>query len=123
MTNKQILTILGILFLIMIIGSLVLSTWISYSQSLRIIFGTVHIIFLPGFIWTFIFFEKKFLNIIEIITYSIALSIILVPFSALITNAAGLKLTFENTMLIPVGICVLGILILLLNFSYKKTNE
>ncbi|MBU5690253.1 MAG: DUF1616 domain-containing protein [Candidatus Aenigmatarchaeota archaeon] len=45
----------------------------------RIIFGSIFVLFLPGFTWSFVFFKKGEIDALERIALSFGLSIALVP--------------------------------------------
>jgi len=64
--------------IILILASIILTfTKLSFLESLRISFGSFYVLFLPGFILTYVFFKE--LDIIERIALSFALSIAIVP--------------------------------------------
>jgi len=47
-------------------------------ELLRIIFGSVFVLFLPGLAWSFVFFKKEEIDVIKRIALSFGLSIALV---------------------------------------------
>ena len=48
-------------------------------EAARIILGSAFVLFLPGYVWSFVFFKKEDIDIIERIALSFGLSIAIVP--------------------------------------------
>jgi len=68
---------------------------------LRIIFGSIFILFLPGFAWSFIFFKKGKIDLIERIALSFGLSIALVPLTVFYLNyLLKVKINLPNVSLV-----------------------
>ena len=102
-------------------------------ESLRIIFGSVYVLFLPGFIISYLFFpktkpfeqnkgkieRKKPLGVfgkgkgtidwIERIALSFALSIAIVPLTVFYLNLIGIKINLLNSFLTILGIIVISL--------------
>lgn len=129
--NKPLLWGLGILAGIFILNlislGITLSTTLSYLESLRIIFGSVYVLFIPGFIISYLFFpktkefdteEKGAIDWIERIALSFALSIAIVPLAVFYLNLIGVKINTLNSSLIILGIIIISSGIL----HYKKSN-
>jgi hypothetical protein len=127
--NKPLLYFLGILLTIFILNLIsafvTIFTDISYLESLRIVFGSIYVLFLPGFILTFIFFpktrpfednekEKGSIDWIERIALSFALSIAIVPLAVFYLNLIGLKINLLNSFLTILGIIIISSVILYL---------
>ena len=55
-------------------------------ELLRIPLGALFVLFLPGFAWSFVFFKKGDIDVIERIALSFGLSIALVPLVAFWLN-------------------------------------
>jgi len=51
----------------------------SMLEIIRIILGSVFVLFAPGFSWSFVFFKKGDIDLIERVALSFGLSIALVP--------------------------------------------
>ena len=106
------LWIMGALALI----SVILGFIMGFLESFRIVFGSVYVLFLPGFIISFIFFpktnEKKGIDWLERIALSFALSIAIVPLVVFYLNLAGIKITLLSTSLIILGIIIVSVIIL-----------
>ena len=115
MKNK-ILTITGILALVTIILTL---TSLTFLESLRITLGTPYVLFLPGYIISFIFFKK--IDIIERIALSFALSIAIVPLIIFYLNLIGMKINLLGSVLTIAGIIIIALVIL--KKTTKKTRE
>ena len=101
-------------------------------ESFRVVFGSVYVLFLPGFIISFIFFPKtkKFdeeknvkeesgaIDWIERIALSFALSIAIVPLAVFYLNLIGLKINVLNSSL-----TILGIIVISLGIFYWKGKK
>ncbi len=114
MKNKPILYTIAALILITII--LTLATSLTILDSFRIVFGSVYVLFLPGYIISFIFFpnkkKKKEIDIIERIALSFALSIAIVPLIIFYLNLIGMKINLLSTTLTILGIIIIAVIIL-----------
>lgn len=75
---------------------------------LRIVFGSVYVLFLPGLVLTFVFFKKKEVDSIERIALAFALSIAIVPLLVFYLNLIGMKINVLNTSLVIAGIIGIG---------------
>lgn len=102
---------------------------LEYSESFRIVFGSVYVLFLPGFILSFVFFpktkefdskerEKGEIDWIERIALSFALSIAIVPLAVFYLNLIGVKINLINSFL-----TILGIVVISLGLVYWKKRR
>jgi len=86
----------------------------------RIIFGSIFVLFLPGFVWSYVFFDKKEIDAIERIALSLGFSIALVPLLIFLLNQLlAIKVTLMNSSLIIVGLIGTAICIVFLK-RWKK---
>ena len=123
--KNGILTTIGALILISVIITLFSST--GFLESLRIVFGSVYVLFLPGFIISYLFFpktkdfdseesprenEKGAIDWIERIALSFALSIAIVPLVIFYLNLIGIKISLLNSFLTILGIILISLFIL-----------
>lgn len=101
--------------------SVVLGFIIGFLESFRIVFGAVYVLFLPGFIISFIFFPKtkefdskkeNAIDLLERIALSFALSIAIVPLVVFYLNLVGIRINILNTSLIILAIMIISIIIL-----------
>ena len=94
----------------------------SILEVLRIFFGSVFILFMPGVAWSYIFFARKNIDWIERIALSFGLSIALVPIFVFWLNwLFQVKITLLNTFLIVCGlIAVPAVYILIKRPSWIK---
>ncbi len=84
------------------------------ANILQIILGSIFVLFIPGFAWTFIFFGRDKIDAVERIALSFGLSIAMVPLIIFYTgNLLGVKVTFINSVieillltLIPSVLCI-----------------
>jgi len=78
---------------------------------LRIIFGSIFVLFLPGLVWTFVFFDREEIDVIERAALSFGLSIALVPLFVFYLNyGLGMKISFENTSMTIIGLIAIGVI-------------
>jgi len=101
-----------LILLLAISSSLPIFTSLSLISSLRIVFGSVFVLFIPGFVLTFVFFpynsEKDSIDLLERIALSFALSIAVVPLAVFYFNLIGVKINTLNTSLIIIGIILIS---------------
>ena len=122
---------IGIVFVILAIISLAIGLFSSlgYLESFRIVFGSVYVLFLSGFILTYIFFpktkdfdskreEKGEIDWIERMALSFALSIAVVPLVVFYLNLIGIKINLLNSFL-----TILGIILVSLGILYWKNKK
>ncbi len=104
---------------------------LEYLESFRIVFGSVYVLFLPGFIISYIFFSKTkefdsktneeegdSIDWIERIALSFALSIAIVPLAVFYLNLMGIKINLLNSTL-----TILGIIIISLGILYWRNQH
>ena len=73
---------------------------------IRAILGFILVFFLPGFTWTFIFFRQ--ISVIERVTFSLALSIVVVTLSLFFANRLiGIRITGFNSALVIIVVTIL----------------
>ncbi len=123
--------ITSVIMLALISIILAASTKLGYSESFRIIFGSIYVLFLPGFVISYIFFphtkefesdkehnEKGAIDWIERIALSFALSIAIVPLTVFYLNLIGLRINALNSALTILSIILISIGIL----HWKKSR-
>lgn len=82
-------------------------------EIIRIISGSIFVLFLPGFAWSFIFFKKDEIDWIERIALSFGLSIAIVPLVVFWLNYfLGVKINFLNVSIIILALTVTAAVIL-----------
>ena len=98
------------IFIVLVIISIILSfTTLTFLESLRIVFGSIFVLFLPGFIITHLFFKK--IDLIEKIALSFALSIAIVPLTIFYLSKIGVKINTINSILTIIGIVLIAFVI------------
>lgn len=115
---------ISILITSMLIVSVTISLFgkASFLDSLRIIFGSIYVLFLPGFIISYIFFPKtkefddrseenlpQGIDWIERIALSFALSIAIVPLAIFYLNLIGIKINLINSFLAILAIIIFSL--------------
>ena len=94
-------------------------------ESFLVLTGTVLVYLLPGFVWSFVFLERKtdsldspqawLFNIIERLAVSIVLSLVLIPLTVFLLNLViDIGSSLENSLLISLLPTCIGLLILIL---------
>lgn len=74
-------------------------------ELLRVVFGSIFVLFLPGFAWSYVFFEKGGIDEIERIALSFGLSIALVPLVVFYLNwLFGVKINLLNSTMVIIGL-------------------
>jgi len=132
--KKNILSVFLILIsLILISLGLYYFLKIPLINSFRIVFGSLYLLFLPGFILTYIFFpktkefskerQKNSIDWIERIALSFGLSIAIVPLTVFYLNLLGIKITFINTFLIILAIVIILSIILAVRLKRFNRND
>lgn len=94
-----------------LLGLFVLSVVLSFFIGLNafmIVFGSVYVLFLPGFIISFVFFDKDKIDFLERIALSFALSIAVVPLFVFYLNLIGVKINKLNVSLVILGIIIIS---------------
>ena len=112
---------IGIAIVILAVISLAIGLFSSleYLESFRIVFGSIYVLFLPGFILSYVFFpktkefdskreEKGEIDWIERIALSFALSIAVVPLVVFYLNLIGVKINLLDSFLTILGIIVVS---------------
>ena len=128
--NKHVLggLILGAILLVLS-AILTIFTDISFLESLRIFFGSVYVLFVPGYVISYIFFPKNkyfdsedkegAIDWLERIALSFALSIAIVPLVVFYLNLAGVRISALNSAIIILVIILVSFGIL----KWKSRNQ
>ena len=111
-THKKTAIEIALVFFTLLLVSflLVLFTKLSYPEAFRIVFGSVYVLFLPGFVMSFAFFplKQKSIDGIERIAISFALSIAVVPLAVFYLNLIGLRINLINSFFTILGIIIIS---------------
>ena len=137
--NKINKWLIGILIIVVSLAVISLAigffSSLGHLESFRIIFGSIYVLFLPGFILSFIFFpktrafedkekdkerEKGSIDWIERIALSFALSIAVVPLAVFYLSLIGVKINLLNSFLTILGIIVISSAILIWRLKKLK---
>jgi uncharacterized membrane protein len=119
---------LAIIFGVLLIVALVGSIKFPMNQSFRVVFGSFYVLFLPGFIWSYVFFNKKNneekpLDGIERILLSFALSLALCPLLLFFLNKIGLAINLLSSFLTILGIIFIGLGIIISKELFIKNKK
>lgn len=130
-TTIWVWSILAIVFVLAFISLFIsMFSMIEVGASFRIVFGSVYVLFLPGFILSYVFFsktaksenkEKGTIDWIERIALSFGLSIAIVPLAVFYLNLIGVSINLLNSFLTILGIIIICIGILI--YKFKKKNK
>lgn len=124
----------AILTIILLIIESIALIWLPFWESLRVVFGTSFVIFLPGFVLSYVFFPQTVsiiqssdaeeitgvsiqrghpaLDWVERITLSFILSLSVVPLVVYLTNRIGLPITTATVIFLTAGITLAGLVAL-----------
>ena len=90
---------------------------------LRILFGAVFVLFIPGFAWSFVFFAREEIDWIERIALSFGLSIALVPLTIFWLNFFfDVRITLINSFLVVLILSLIPGIYLLLRRIITMTH-
>ena len=95
-------------------------------ELLRIPIGSVFVLFLPGYAWSFVFFKKGEIDLIERIALSFGLSIALVPLVVFWLNwLLKIRINIVNVTAVILGLigCALIMLSGVKQISFKKEGR
>lgn len=111
---------IGISLGILIAVSLILGIFVPMLNAFRIVFGSVFVLFLPGFVITSLFFEN--IDWIEKIAFGFALSIAIVPLAVFYLNKLGVKINTLNSILTIVGVISVAFLVKWIMIKRNKVH-
>lgn len=125
-SGKLVIISVSVVILLAIISILVgLFSSLGLGESFRIVYGSLYVLFLPGFILSYIFFPKtkneeekyaeetdKGIDWIERIALSFALSIAVVPLVIFYLNLIGLTISLINSFFTILAIIIISVVIL-----------
>ena len=88
---------------------------------IRALLGFIFVFFLPGFVWTLVFFKGKQINVVERIALSFGLSIAVVTISLLsLKMLIGIKITGFNSVLIIMAVTIIPVAVYYLNKLIRR---
>ena len=88
-------------------------------KTLRIIFGSIFILFMPWYYLTLSFFKKKEIDFLERFALSFALSISVIPLLSFYLNLVWVKINSLSVYIITLSIIILNIIYL----NFKKSKK
>jgi uncharacterized membrane protein len=91
---------------------------------IKTIFGSVYLLFLPGYVWSYVFFKKNEIDIIERAALSFGLSIALIPLLVFLGNYFfGIKINLINVFGIIMLIIFLGLIVIRLRSKFIRGSS
>lgn len=118
--------ILIALISLLVLGAavIVLAQAVPLPSAVRIVVALPYLLFLPGFIWTFVFIKKNQPGIdwIERLALSFALSLFVLPIVAFVLNRFGVPITTTSIFLQTLVLSVAGAIIILFKRQEPKTH-
>lgn len=84
-----------------------------------LVITTIFVLFLPGFVFSFVFFSKRSIDLFERLVLSFAFSAALVPLLVFYTNILGIRITLFTVSIQIILVILVAILIL----SYKEIKK
>ena len=82
----------------------------NFIEIIKFIFGIVITLFIPGFIWTFVLFNKDDIDVLERIVLSFGISIAMIPLLIFFLHKlVGMKITALNSFLTIAIFCIVGV--------------
>ncbi|MDP2090610.1 MAG: DUF1616 domain-containing protein [Candidatus Gracilibacteria bacterium] len=119
MKNKNLIIYTSVITLITAITLFIPYQDLSIIKLLRIVFGSIFILFLPGYILTMTFFDEKEIDFLERFALSFALSISVVPLLSFYFNLIGIRINEVSVFLITLFVIVIN-LVYITFFKDKK---
>ena len=94
-----------------------------FFEIFQIIFGGIVLLFLPGFVWSYVLFKEREIDFIERIILSFGLSIALVPLTVFILNyTLDVQINLVNFLIGSVLWIIIPLVCLYLGKLLKKTR-
>lgn len=91
----------------------------SFYNILRIIFGSIFILFLPGYFITLSFFKTQEIDQLERFALSFAFSISVVPLLTFYLNLIGVKISDLNVFFIALWVIILNLIYIFVQWKKK----
>ncbi|MFA4930476.1 MAG: DUF1616 domain-containing protein [Patescibacteria group bacterium] len=98
----------------------ILSVWVPFITSIRIIFSFLYLLVLPGLVLSYVFWKHGEIDPIERITLSIGLSLGSIPLVVYVLNKIGVPINFINVFFEILGVIIISIILLFINKNFKK---
>ena len=81
------------------------------AEALRAIIALPLVLFLPGYVWSRVFFGRGEIDSMERVALSFGLSIAIVPLSIFFLNKAGMSITAVNSFLTILGLILVALVL------------
>lgn len=101
---RSLLIVLGALIAL----ALVLTSWLSFLDALRVVAGSIYVLIVPGFVWTWVFWRRDALEWIDRIILSSVLSLSVVALGVLLATTIGIRLHLVSVLLEIAAVTLLG---------------
>lgn len=94
--------------------TLLLAFWLPFQNAFRIVFGSVYLLLVPGFSWTWVFWAKNEINSLERGILSLIISLMIVPLLVFLLNKVGVRIILVNILLEILLLIVIAVIIRLI---------
>ncbi len=104
---------------VLVLIALVLTIWLPVFVAFRSVFGFVCLFFLPGYIWSYVFWRGGEIDGTERWILGIMLSVVSVPLLVFFLNKIGIKINIVNVLLESFVLMLSSLIII----YYKKIKS
>lgn len=94
--------------LFLLFSTAVLTLWIRPFEAFRLVFGGFYILFVPGLIMTYAFFEEKELSLLERFPFAFGLSLVTVALTVFSLFRAGMVISTWTILAVVTGLSLLA---------------
>jgi len=94
-----------------------------FLNILKITYGIVFILFLPGHIISYIFFPLKKIDVLERIGLSFALSIAIVPLLVFYLNLLGIPINYQSVTMQILLLMTISLIAYLIKMVVQKSQK
>lgn len=88
--------------------TIVLTLWVRPLEAARLVFGGFYILFVPGLIMTYAFFDEKELTIFERFPFAFGLSLVTVSLTTFSLFRAGMMISPWTILAVVTGLSLLA---------------
>lgn len=115
----KLMTYLTISFCLILIILLV-SIWLGFAESIKIVLGSVYSLFLPGFCMSHVILGKREVDVLERLALSFALSVSIIPLIVYYLTIIGIGMSALLTFSTILIVCIMSLVVL---YVRKKRED